>query len=77
MRNRVKALSLALMLLGGLAGPLMAGLAEDIERAKIAREKKDYAEEVRLVKPLAEHGNAEGQRLLGVMYDEGDGVPRP
>lgn len=38
--------------------------------------RKDYATTLRLLRPLAEQGNAGAQNNLGIMYDNGQGVPR-
>jgi TPR repeat protein len=36
----------------------------------------DYATTYRLLKPLAEQGNAKAQYNLGIMYEKGQGVPK-
>ena len=36
----------------------------------------DYATALREWRPLAEQGNADAQYNLGMMYDEGEGVPQ-
>jgi uncharacterized protein len=54
-----------------LCGQAWAGPFED---AMGAYHRHDYATTVRLLRPLADHGNAIAQGFLGVMYDEGDGV---
>ena len=36
----------------------------------------DYMPAIRLVRPLAEKGNARAQHLIGVMYHKGEGVAR-
>ena len=41
-----------------------------------AYQRGDYATAIRELRPLAEQGVAEGQFLLGVMYDKGLGVPQ-
>jgi TPR repeat protein len=41
-----------------------------------AYERGDYATAFRLMKPLAEKGDAKAQHNLGVMYDYGRGVPQ-
>lgn len=63
------ALVIALM----LAGPAVAGPFED---AASAYNRGDYAAALRLLRPLAERGNADAQFNLGFMYDLGKGVPR-
>ncbi len=60
---------LTLMLKGGaVAGPFEDGLA--------AADRGDYATALRLLRPLAEQGNALAQYNLGVMYDQSLGVPQ-
>lgn len=44
--------------------------------ARSAYERGDYATALRLLEPLAGGGNAEAQNLLGILYDNGQGVPR-
>ena len=46
------------------------------EDATAAYERGDYATAFRLMKPLAEKGDAKAQHNLGVMYDYGRGVPQ-
>ena len=55
-----------------LATPAWAGWNE----AKAAYARGDYATEFREIKLLAEQGLASAQYNLGVMYDEGQGVPQ-
>ena len=62
MRTLLTALT-ALML---FATPVVAGAAYNAG---------DYQKAYRLFKPLAEQGFAPAQHNLGVMYDEGNGVP--
>src|SRR5437660_325317 len=50
-----------------------AGAAED---AAAAYSKKDYSRALELWRPLAEEGNAEAQRGLGILYDNGLGIAR-
>jgi TPR repeat protein len=57
------------MLTGGAAaGPFEDGAA--------AYGRGDYATALRLWRPLAEQGNARAQFSLGLMYNEGKGVPQ-
>ena len=37
---------------------------------------KDYEKALRLLRPAADKGDARGQRNLGVMYQNGYGLPR-
>ncbi|MGB8118675.1 MAG: hypothetical protein WCF56_08115, partial [Pseudolabrys sp.] len=55
------------------AEPAAAGPLED---ADAAVKKRDYATAVRLIRPVAEQGNANAQYNLGVFYDNGLGVPQ-
>ena len=57
----------------GLAWPAIAGPRED---AYAAYNRQDYATTVRLLKPLADQGDAAAQTLLGSMYADGQGVPK-
>lgn len=52
--------------------PILAGPLED---AKIAYDKGDYGNVLRLLKPLAERGDAVAQNNLGALYEKGRGVP--
>lgn len=45
-----------------------------LDRATAAYRRGDYAVALRLVRPLAERGNARAQYNLGVLHDEGRGV---
>ena len=48
----------------------------DWDRARNAHERGDYAAEVATVRPLAEKGVPFAQFNLGVLYDQGKGVPQ-
>ena len=63
----------AIILVLGFAAPAAAGPLED---ADAAIRKRDYATAVRLIRPLAEQGDANAQYNLGVIYDNGLGVPQ-
>src|SRR5262245_9634805 len=72
--NRVlKAAVAALVLAVSLAGSAAAGPLED---AAVAYKAGDYEAALRLTRPLAEHGDASAQVVLGVMYAQGQGVPQ-
>lgn len=60
--------ALAIVLWGNVS------VAADLESAKRAYHQKDYATALRELTPLAEHGNADAQVLLGRMYMLGEGV---
>ena len=62
----------ALVLLVGIHASAWAG---DFEDALAAAQSGDFETALRLWKPLAEQGDAGAQYNLGIMYDEGRGVP--
>ena len=63
----------AIVLLLSLAAPVAAGPFED---ASAAFSRGDYATALRLFRPLADQGNARAQNEIGVMYNDGRGVPQ-
>lgn len=71
MANRILILLAFLILV--LAGPAHS---KPPEREEAAPDRGDYSEALRLLQPLAEHGNAEAQFQLGQMYVFGEGVPK-
>ncbi len=56
----------------GLAAPAWAGFDEGVA----AYERGDYETALREFRPLAEQGDADAQFNLGIMYDNGRGVPQ-
>ncbi len=68
----MKRLVLTIAILLGLAAPAWAGFAEGVAAYK----RGDYATALREFRPLANQGNADAQYNLGVMYDNGLGVPQ-
>src|SRR5450759_670251 len=60
----------AIILVLSFAAPVAAGPLDD---ATAAYALGDYATALRLLRPLAEQGNAHAQFNLGFMYDEGLG----
>jgi len=50
------------------AGPWEDGMA--------AYNRGDYVPALRLFRPLAEQGNAKAQKVLGIMFRKGEGVPK-
>ena len=68
---RMLLMSLALAL--GLASMATAGPFED---GLAAYESGDFATALKLMLPLAERGDAKAQVNLGLMYDNGEGVPQ-
>lgn len=63
----------ALIALALSAAPVSAGTFDD---ALAAHQRGDYAEAMRLWRPLAEQGYAGAQYNLGLMYYNGEGVPQ-
>ena len=49
---------------------------DDLQDGLDAVERKDYETAHKLLLPFAEQGDAEAQYLLGLMYNEGKGVPQ-
>ena len=71
--NTRKHVVAAIILVLGFATPVVAGPLED---ADAAIKRRDYATALRLIRPLAEQGDANAQYNLGVIYDNGLGVPQ-
>ena len=53
------------------AAPVASGSLQD---AYAANRRCDYTTALRIVRPLAEHGDPKAQLVLAIMYDDGDGV---
>jgi Sel1 repeat len=63
----------------GIADLLPAGFArtaDDADAGYAAYEKGNYAAALRLLRPLAEQGDARAQSAIALMYYQGNGVPR-
>jgi len=71
MSQTLKTTLVALFLALSAAAPVAAG---PIEEAGAAYQRCDYKTALRLLRPLAEQGNAAAQNNLGVMYANGYGV---
>ena len=56
----------------GLTAPAWAGLDE----GAAAYIRGDYATAIREWRPLAKQGHAPAQFILGIMYEDGQGVPQ-
>jgi TPR repeat protein len=63
----------ATILMLSLTAPVAAGPGED---AMAVSARGDYATALRLLRPLADQGDAQAQYNLGVLYDNGQGVPQ-
>ncbi|MGC1850302.1 MAG: sel1 repeat family protein, partial [Pseudolabrys sp.] len=70
MNLTLKHVVVAIILILGFAASATAGSLED---ADAALKRRDYQTAVRLIRPLAEQGNAHAQYNLGVLYDNGLG----
>ena len=73
MKRSIKTLLATLVVSLSLAAP---GLAGPLEDADAAYKRGDHATALRLLRPLAELGDASAQFNLGVMYKIGEGVPQ-
>jgi TPR repeat protein len=73
MYKLLKQMLLVCVCLFALTGQAMADSLLDAQRAYGAG---DYAKAEKLFKPLAKQGNALAQTSLGVMYNNGQGVPQ-
>ena len=69
----ISRLSVGVVIAVLLSGNAIAGGLED---CAAAYDRQDYAEAVRLCRPLAEYGDARAQTSLGGMYYNGQGVQR-
>lgn len=55
---------------------VVSAAAGPLEDAEAAMKRRDYATAARIIRPLAESGDATAQHNLGVFYDNGLGVPQ-
>jgi uncharacterized protein len=70
-RNLTKTAVGIFLAFNSLAARAAAGPLED---GDAAINKEDYGTALRVVRPLADQGNAKAQALLGKMYERGEGV---
>ena len=73
MKNLTATICLAVALLLGSAG---VSWSQDFQKGLAAAHSGDFATALREWTPLAKQGNADAQYNLGVMYNEGKGVPQ-
>jgi uncharacterized protein len=73
MRLTLKHALAATILVLNFATPVVAGPLED---AASAFGSGDYATSLRLIRPLADQGDASAQYNLGLMYANGQGAPQ-
>src|SRR6266478_5702190 len=72
-RSTIRAWIAAVVLSLGLIAPAAAG---PVENAMAPYWRGDYATAMRLLRPVADEGNADAQWRLGHMYANGQGVPQ-
>lgn len=72
MRRRALALTAACLLLGTLS----PARADSIGAARSAYARGDFVRAVRVLTPLALHGDPRAQAMLGFMYENGFGTPQ-
>ena len=68
-----RALFVSYILLSSFAARVAAGPLDD---ATAAMERRDYATALRLLRPLADQGDADAQARLAAMFIAGQGVPQ-
>jgi uncharacterized protein len=73
MNRAIKTVVVALILAAGIAGSAAAGPFED---GAAAYNRRDYVTAMRLLRPIADQGNAAAQKYLGDMYFIGQSVPK-
>ncbi len=73
MNPSLKQVLLVCVCLFALNGQAIADSLSDAANAYVAG---NYAKAEKLLRPLAEHGDAKAQWMLGHMYDDGNGVPQ-
>ena len=71
--NILRRLMITLLTLSFIVGSGIA-FADEFEDSIAAYDRGDYPTAVRLLRPLAEQGNAQAQNGLGAMYHNGKGV---
>ena len=74
MRNKISRLLMIAALTLSFTQIRDVAFADPLEDSMAAYDRGDYATAVRLVRPLAEQGNARAQNSLGAMYYNGKGV---
>src|SRR5579883_2089773 len=75
-RRARRAVASVLTLFVCLALSLSSARADAVGSANAAYARGDYIGAVKILTPLALHGNARAQAFLGLMYDKGHGVPQ-
>ena len=75
-RGASRRVAAALVLLACLAVPPSTARGDTLASANAAYARGDYIRAVKLLTPLALHGNARAQAFLGFMYENGYGAPQ-
>lgn len=73
MKFTLKHVLAAIVLMLSVAAPVAAG---PLKEANAAYNKGNYQLALQIIRPLAEHGDAEAQVMLGFLYQEGEGTPQ-
>ena len=74
--SRPSACIAAALAIAALLGPVGSAHADGVARATAAYARQDYLTAVRILTPLALHGDARAQSFLGFMYENGYGAPQ-
>jgi FOG: TPR repeat, SEL1 subfamily len=69
-------LILRLVSIAGLLTIFSSLHAQGLEDGHAAYQSGDYKKALEILRPLAEQGNSQAQLILGVMYDNGQGVDK-
>ena len=72
-KHVLKSLCLGALMAACLCGPASSAPFED---GQTAFDRGDYAAAIQILRPLAEHGDARAQYMMGLAYCEGRGVPQ-
>jgi len=74
--QRLRLFQAVLLCLALMFGVAAAAIGDPLGDGIDALDRKDYASAISLWRPLAEHGDANAQAYLGLMYQEGWGVQK-
>ena len=74
--SRLSACIAGVLAVAALLSPTGSARADGVARATAAYAQHDYLAAVRILTPLALHGNARAQSFLGFMYENGYGAPQ-
>jgi uncharacterized protein len=74
--SRLSSCIAGVLAVAALLGPTVSARADGVARATAAYARHDYLTAVRILTPLALHGDARAQSFLGFMYENGYGAPQ-